>query len=79
MDKEELVSYLANANNAAFTCLMECLLTNGALKPGQLVAAIKGTFNYPAADWERMDYVFLRLLTVALENAETKRAQRTDG
>jgi hypothetical protein len=67
---QRIVGNLGNALTTAFSILHKCLLNNGAIKPGQFAEALKGTFNYPDADWERFDYVVLPLLAKEIERAE---------
>jgi hypothetical protein len=68
----ETVSRIANGLSQALVSLNKCLLNNGALKPGQFAASLKGSFNHPDADWERLDYVILRQLAKELEESEIR-------
>ena len=67
---QRIVGNVTNAMVNAFSILHKCLLNTGALKQGQFSEALKGTFNYPEADWDRLDYVVLRVLAKEIERAE---------
>ena len=61
MDSFEYIGLTNNAVLQAFAILNNCLLNNGALKPGQFSTAIKSSFNDPGADWNRPDYKLLNI------------------
>jgi hypothetical protein len=67
----EASALLANGSQMAIVILVKCLLNNGALNPGQFAAALKATFNEAEADFERLDYVYLRQLANEVDKAET--------
>jgi hypothetical protein len=66
----EASALLANGSQMGIVILVKCLLNNGALKPGQFTDALKATFNEAEADFERLDYVYLRQLANEVDKAE---------
>jgi hypothetical protein len=79
MDSFEYIGLTNNAVLQAFAILNNCLLNNGALKPGQFSTAIKSTFNDPAADWNRPDYELLQHLANVLDRVEAENRRATSG
>lgn len=67
---QRIVGGVTNAMVNAISILHKCLLNNGSIKQGEFAEALKGTFNYPDADWERLDYTVLRVLAKEIERAE---------
>jgi hypothetical protein len=61
---EEIMS---EAQAIAYTANFACLEKNGALRPGQLQTALRGTIGHPKAERNRLDYVLLADLLKQLE------------
>ena len=76
-DQSQALAYIMNATQQAFASLNKCLLNNNALQPGQFSSAIKSSFNEAGADWERLDYEYLRLLAKLLDDTEANDRVRT--
>jgi hypothetical protein len=66
------LAHYANGMQVALVVMANCLMNNGALRPGQFSNALKATFNEPDADWSRLDYWFLQQLAKMMDEAETR-------
>ena len=66
----QALALYASATQNALVILAKCMMKNGALTPGQFPAALKTTFNEADADFDRLDYQYLRQLAKMLEDAE---------
>ena len=55
----QAIGYVANFTTVAFKILIECLEKNGALRPGQIRTALRGTIAHPQAERGRLDYQML--------------------
>lgn len=69
-EREALIQTMALTSNAtmqAFVLLVKCLLSNGALKPGQFSGLLKETYNHPDAEYERLDYKYFQRLANLLD------------
>jgi hypothetical protein len=67
MSEAQAIAYTANFATVTFKILIECLEKNGALRPGQLQTALRGTIGHPKAERNRLDYVLLADLLKQLE------------
>ena len=63
----QALAYTTNYASVVFKLLIECLEANGALLPGQLQKALRGTIGHPKAERHRLDYVLLTELLKQLE------------
>jgi hypothetical protein len=70
MDPEILaIRYVANFTTVTFKILIECLEKNGALRPGQIRTALRGTVAHPNAERDRFDYQLLADLLKRLDSS----------
>jgi hypothetical protein len=61
--------YVANFTTVTFKILIECLEKNGALMPGQIWTALRGTIAHPKAEPGRLDYQMLADLLKRLDES----------
>jgi hypothetical protein len=65
----QAIQYVGNFTAVAFKILIECLEKNGALRPGQIRMALRGTIAHPQAERDRLDYQLLADLLKRLDDS----------
>jgi hypothetical protein len=65
----QAIRYVANFTTVTLKILIECLEKNGALRPGQIRMALRGTIAHPKAERERLDYKMLADLLDRLDGS----------
>jgi hypothetical protein len=66
----QAIAYTANYASVVSKIVIECLETNGALRPGQVQPALRATLGHPKAERQRLDYVLLAGLLNQLDATE---------